>query len=170
VKIAPQYKPEICAHKDGMRPEIAAPYLDVQRRRVVATDGRMLVAVPVEIESGDVSGFIGPSQLDLARGRGPRGTFPDWTACVPTFKEGEPGTVTIGISARLLSDLAKALGSDSRRQVALTIKVDGNDAAYSPMLVRRAENDAGLDEVAVLMPVRIDIRRPDVKPAEAPKA
>jgi hypothetical protein len=163
VKIDPKYRPEACVRSDGERLNLSAPYLDVNLRRVVATDGRMLVAVPVEVEPRDASGFIGPSQLDIARDRQPRGTFPDWTAIVPPFREGQDGTVTIGLSAALLSSLADALGCDGRRQVALTWKPD---EPFAPMLVRAAETDAHPDALGLLMPVKIDVRRPTPTPAE----
>ena len=174
MKIARHYRPEACASKDKERFGLTDPYLDVEGRAVVATDGYRMVAIPVEVDDQDVSGYVARDLLKVARKKCkkedfeaeirerkelvPQGieyppddarTFPDWRKVLPSFSEGEPGTVTIGLNANLLKGIADALGGAG--VVALTVKVDSLET--SPIRVRALSGNER--EIAVLMPCRV---------------
>jgi hypothetical protein len=175
VKIAKHYKPELVASKDEERFNLLDPYLDVEAERMVATDGHRLVAVPVEIEEGDVSGYVSRDLLKVGRRKAGKlepsiqiinridllpheiewpclqgRTFPAWRGVLPPYHEGDEGTVTIGLNSKLLKGIADALGSEGL--VALTVKLDS--PSTSPLLVRAFLGQE--DEIGILMPCRID--------------
>lgn len=174
MKIQRHYRPEACASKDEDRFNLTDPYLDVEHEKLVATDGYRLVAVPVEIDEDDVSGYVSRELLQVGRRKSdkkvglvdirkridlqPHGIewpvvearkFPAWREVLPPFAEGGPGTITIGLNARLLKGIADALGSEG--QLALTVKVDQVNSA--PIVVRALRGSR--EEVGVLMPVRV---------------
>ena len=116
---------------DETRPILAHPYLDVERKTLVATDGRALVALPVEIDPGDTSGPITIDALAAARKVGRKGelatilagtgqkltnqatyprandiNYPNWTQVMPR----NPGKIRIVFNAHLLFDITKAMG------------------------------------------------------------
>jgi hypothetical protein len=172
VKIRTSYRPEACVHKDvEERFNLVDPYLDVAAKKVVATNGYSLVAVPVEVELGDSSCYIsrdlfkiarrkvklGPAEIEDKAEIVPTGItwpseqgreFPEWKKVVPDWDERTPGTVTVGLNAKLLKGLSDALGGDGI--VALTIKINERDTA--PLLVRALGGSAG--EIGLLMPCR----------------
>lgn len=49
------------------RPALAEPYLDVEKQRIVATNGRTLAIVPVVVDEGDTSGYVSAHCLREAR-------------------------------------------------------------------------------------------------------
>ncbi len=193
MKIPTCYAPEKVVSKDKERPQLANPYLDVAAESVVATDGHRLVVVPVEIMHGDVSGYLSGDMLKVARKKNRKSveadirdrkeivpfdiewpcpaegcTFPDWQKVLPSFKPGDPGTVTIGVNARLLKGIADALGSEG--EVALSFRLDSvnvEDAPESQILVRSTFAREG--ELGVLMPIRLggDLRRALARPEES---
>jgi hypothetical protein len=65
MKINRNYRPEICVSTD--RPSISAPYLDVEEKRLVSTQGNMMVLIACEIDPKDVSGLIPLEAFRLAR-------------------------------------------------------------------------------------------------------
>lgn len=188
MRISKFYKPEACVSKDAERMHLCHPYLDVKRERLVATDGRRMIALPVEVEKGEVSGHIASDLLKVGRKKTGKHEveyeirervrlvphdiewplqavpdFPDWSAVLPRYRPGDPGTVTVGLDAALLKGIADALGSDG--QVALTFRLDSLNLDMSPqdaakqglepqILVRSTLAREG--ELAVLMPVRLD--------------
>lgn len=132
--------------EDFARLGIANAELEVDRRRLVATNGKVIALVEVHVDDGDVSGPVslealkaaranirprsayphilcgatilkthGPPQsgmpLDLPR---PTTVFPPYNAVVPECNPGDPGTITVGLDAQLLLDLARALGAEDR--------------------------------------------------------
>jgi hypothetical protein len=180
VKIATRYRPEACVHKDiEERFNLVDPYLDVAAGVVVATDGHRLVAVPVETDPNDVSGYVSRELFKIARRKvklGPAAIedraeimttgivwpteqareFPEWRKVVPRWDERTPGTVTIALNATLLKGLADALGGDGI--VALTMKLDESESA--PFLVRALGGERG--ELGLLMPCRAGRPQPPV--------
>jgi len=116
----------------------------------------MLVVVPVKPEEHDKTGPVSSEAIKAARkilgNKGetvefsangeiklPGGTifprvvgghFPPIDAVIPTYKQGSDGTLTIGLDAKYLLELAKALGADkSRPTVHLTIQLPTRDKA-----------------------------------------
>ena len=70
MKIHKSAQPElVAASPKANRPAIQEPYLDIQAGvgALVATDGLMLVALPVTLEEGDVAGYVSGEALKLAR-------------------------------------------------------------------------------------------------------
>lgn len=67
MKFRKSFKPELFTYKDGDRPHLEHLHLDVEGKRLVATDGHRMVVVPVEIEPGDKSGPIPTRVLAAAR-------------------------------------------------------------------------------------------------------
>jgi hypothetical protein len=193
VRLRRYYKPEACATKDKDRTNLRDPYLDVEAEKIVATDGHRMVAIPVEVEHGDVSGYIARDFLKLGRKKSPKGepvhienrsvlrpfdiewppdqdhvgdTFPDWRKVVPAWNEKSPGAVTIGLNAHLLKGISDALGGDGI--VALTFMLEQRDSA--PFLVRALGGDP--EEIGLLMPCRVGEKPPpviDLPPTEAEK-
>lgn len=160
MKMDPRFRPELCASQDDSRYSLLTPWLDPVKKRVVATNGHMLVAVPVE----DVPGHgreepVGPLQLAMARKGedfphvvGAHVKYPAYEQVVPTFRPGSPGTVTIGLSAEYLRKIAEALGAD-KGQVLVTVSVE---RPFDPLLVTDAWNGRDLGAYGLLMPVRFD--------------
>lgn len=172
MKIRRYYKPEACASKDKERFNLVDPFYDVAGAVVVSTDGHRLVAVPVEVEPGESSGYVSRELLKVARKVVKQGdaeirdkaevvpfeiewpcdqgrTFPDWRQAVPAWDERSPGTLTIGLNAKLLKGIADALGSEGI--VAITVMVGEVDKA--PIRVRALGGDPG--EIGILMPCRV---------------
>jgi hypothetical protein len=165
MKIHKSQKIELIA-ADTIRPAIAHPFLEGDK--LIATDGRRLVVLPVEREEGDSDGRVTEAALKAARkltrknesaqikANGsfvftagstlPRpnedecGRFPNWRQLIPA--EGQhPHFVTV--NAKFLWEIAQALGADS-------IKIAIKDE-LSPVLVTSAQAPGA---IAVLAPVR----------------
>jgi hypothetical protein len=65
MKMHKAFKPETIATRDQTRDSLTAPHLDGDYLR--ATDGKMMVYVPVEREKGDVDGHVPVSAFKPAR-------------------------------------------------------------------------------------------------------
>lgn len=171
MNIKAKYKPELVASGDARRWSIQAPYL--QGGRIVAMDGKVMLAVPVQREAGDVDGYVSADALkearNVARGgpldpfvdlssmkeqklldgrtipRPDRGTFPLWEQVVPSATRKE---ISVRLDVELLRQLTKALGA-SQDHVTLHVSVDG--PSVNPIRVEAVE---GGPEIAVIMPVR----------------
>lgn len=139
------YEIERAASKDETRPHLAHCYLDVEKQRLVATDGHMLAMVPVtdlDMSPGpcpkDESGAVHPDVIKQARKMTPKAlgdavvsangqhvfvggasmprpekgslSFPPYEQVIPAYRDGNEGTVTIGLDAKLLLELTKAIG------------------------------------------------------------
>lgn len=157
MKIDPRYKPELCASKDESRFNIMSPWLDPEAKAVLATDGIKLVVCPAEEVDGEARS-VGVAQLALARHpdcapMGPM-TFPKWREVVPTWKEGDPGTVTIGLNAAFLRDIARALGA-RRNMVRITVSLEAMER-QEVILVRALDaSEDGDGAYGLLMPCRL---------------
>jgi hypothetical protein len=177
MKMDKSYKPELCASDDSTRTQLCEPWLDVEKKRLCATNGHMLISVPIETDDVDATGPLPSDALKAARkacGRSaseislsangtvqiPGGAsfprdktvqFPPIDQVIPSYKKGDKGTVTFGVNAHYLATLAKALGSDTG-VIQITIKIE-NGTTLDPLLVSR---DVGhKDEVALVMPCRV---------------
>lgn len=181
MKINADSKIEGIVSKDVTRPMLNHVHLDVEKKLAVATDGHRLVVVPVQLDAHDVTGPVGVDAIKMARklkskhaheltivANGacqieggptfPRPTldgakFPPWEQIVPDFKCGDKGTVTVGLNARYLREIADALGSDGAVRITIRLPEDEKDrhGILDPM---RVEGGC-LDAYAVLMPCRI---------------
>jgi len=79
MKIPKSCKIELAASTDAVRQVITEPYLDIQTipgldaadtkrvAQLVATDGRIMAMVPVEVSDHDVAGFVSGACLKAAR-------------------------------------------------------------------------------------------------------
>lgn len=174
MRLDPKYRVEKVVSKDALRPHLNAAHLDVDAKRLFATNGHALASVPVDVEARDRSGRVPVRALkqhrkgakvvarlglvvvgDELHRRGesnhPLATEANRTSVWPSFKRGDKGTVSVGLSAALLHELANALGEadPARAGVVLTFR----PKTYEPILVEPAT--AG-DAVGVLMPMRFD--------------
>jgi hypothetical protein len=52
---------------DATRHGLGQPYLSIEDKAVISTDGRCMAVVPVEVEEGDVSGWLSAEALKAAR-------------------------------------------------------------------------------------------------------
>lgn len=175
MKIRKVYRPEMVVSK-GKEPNplLTDPFLDAAAERLVSSDGRALVALPVEIEKAERSRYLACSLLKAARGLGEpelpaeihdqeivefgvlwpaaqERAFPDWKALLPRWKRGSPGTVTFALNADLLFKIATAMGVAG---VCLTIELGRAEGRPSPIVVQPlSEHD---EEIGLLMPVAAD--------------
>lgn len=179
MKMDARYKPELCVSSDVTRYQLADPWLDVDQKKLVATDGHLLIAVPVEVEEGEQSQFISHELLQIARekfrsyqdgtvnirdGAIPDGPtwptqqgaprlFPKWLQVIPPFKKGDPGTFTIGLNVNLLKKLVDAVGL--KGEVEITGQY-GAEMNPPPFLIKPVRLEDGEPEpVVLLMPIRI---------------
>lgn len=139
MKLDPCYLVEQAVSKDETR-RIASAHLDVEGKRVLATDGRILASVPVEVTTFDRSGPVPAAALSAARKgdvsarrrligcgdalyrRGEDGHFPPVRPVLPKFQRGDEGTVTVALDPRLLLALAQAIGVGTHGGVTLTFQ------------------------------------------------
>jgi hypothetical protein len=139
--------------KDITRIHLTQAHLDIERKRLEATNGHMAVSTPVEIEPGDVSGPVSVDALQAARkaaGRAPTASihcngslaipsgptfprpdlqgmkFPPLPAVIPAVKPGDPGTFTINFNVEYLHRLAKAIGTDGAISLTVELEKDGD--------------------------------------------
>lgn len=167
MKLSKTCKIEAIASTEQARISITEPYL--KGDRLIATNGKALVVLPVEREEGDVDGYVTADALAAARKVGhktelaqikcnglyalangatmPRDTmlegcnFPNIEQVIPTNTEGRK---IIALNAKLLADIAKALDADNLR-----LEIAGENEA---VIVRGSRADS--KAFAVLMPVR----------------
>jgi hypothetical protein len=147
VKFKAELRPELVAATGMTRPHLEHVYFDKEAARMVATDCHMIISVPCEPETGDVTGLVPCHALKAARKRKMKGLgrlrlgkkltddgnelhrrldgqFPPYKQVMPTFKRGDKGTVTFAINPMLLVALAKAAGNESSHPyVTLTLKI-----------------------------------------------
>jgi len=172
MKLPKNCKIELCVSDDKTRLSLGYPYLDVQdgKGTLVATDGRKLVILGVELGANDVQGWVSIPALVAARKLAgklpdvvlecngacklPDGTafprpldsdfrFPNWRQVVPD--EGRESVFRVSFNPEYLMELAKALGSSDK--VTLEFGADNLD----PIRV----TGSGCGGVGVLMPIRI---------------
>lgn len=136
MKIHKDCKIELAASKDATRPAIAEPFLDIKGGAgvVVATNGRAMAIVPVEVTEKDASGYLSGDCLKAARkftkqdvileasgvvtmlngatmpreGLARNEKFPNWRQVMPSA---DGYNFTVAIDAKLLWELAQAMGT-----------------------------------------------------------
>lgn len=170
----PEAKIELATSQEASRYTLQAVKLDVEQKKLIATDGHILACIPAEVAADDHSALIaldvmkslraikkqqkhGEPQVTTngkitveslnTRSEFPlaEGSFPNYEAVKPKME----GPHTIGIDAALLLRLAQALSGDNtskQARVKLWIK-DANSAIGVQV------NDAGA--WGAIMPVRL---------------
>ena len=59
-------KIESAVDSKEMRLHLTEPFLDVENKRLVATNGKILTAIKVEVQPEDVSGYISKDALEAS--------------------------------------------------------------------------------------------------------
>ena len=170
MKIHKNNKIELVASTDATRHILCNPYLD--GTTLVATDGRRLVAIPVELGENDCDGYISKQALKDSRKikkdivditangslkfttkdgevtlqRPEKENYPDWKRAIPNF-EGKP-VVKACFNAKFLYEMAQALGSTND-----SVEITFTDVT-SPIMVK-ANMTATPNAYGVLMPVKV---------------
>ena len=171
MKVPQGTMPEKCASRDKMRTAITEPYL--KGGYLWATDSYSLTRIPVEVEDGDVDGFVTADALKMARkasGKNrpaiigangsqtvgevtmPRpelGEFPNTEQLIPSDDREE---IVIGLNPKLLLNIAQALGADTVR-----IRIDADSPNMKPYVIEALQGSSlkGDDRMGLLMPVRL---------------
>lgn len=135
---------EACWAEKGREP-LQAPHLDVENKRLVATDGRIMAILPVHPEEGDMSGPVPIEAIQASRkarerihcnglvaveggptyARPDLGTFPALWKDITDKGVTEwfaqetkaAGSVHLALDVDLLMSLAKALGKDAKASI-----------------------------------------------------
>lgn len=171
------YKPELCASNDETRPHICEVYLDAEKGKLCATNGHVLVRLPVETsqdpDKPDVTGFVSRDALAVARKNGgqlecsselktangqafPRPSkgevFPPYQKVIPAPKETD---IKVGLNPQYLWDMARALGWEKKTHKCMVLHIDPTDP-LSPVRVTLGDSDpAGeTDALGVIMTMR----------------
>jgi hypothetical protein len=115
MKLHKDIKPELACSKDENRWILHHPYLDVENKALVATDGRIMAIIPCHPENGELSGPVSREALENGRKNSQRdgtfhcvmngflavvgggtfsrpdygegGRFPNWQQVLPKFEE-----------------------------------------------------------------------------------
>jgi DNA polymerase III sliding clamp (beta) subunit (PCNA family) len=178
MKLHKDIKIEKATSTDATRYAINEPYLEIVEGKgtLVATNGMIMSMVPVEIEEGDVEGYVNQEAIKASRktfkprdvktfkasgciqlfdgqtfprnGKARDYQFPKFRQVIPKF---DKPTIKIGIDATLLARLAEAMGTEG---VVLEIQDE-----FSPILVTPS-NSSGTEcveceAVGVIMPIRL---------------
>jgi DNA polymerase III sliding clamp (beta) subunit (PCNA family) len=168
----PDARIELAASTDPSRYTLQSVKVDVEKKRIMATDGYILAVLPVEVSDKDHSGLITTSSIKQLRAMEKRkkplgieitlngkvtatgggetaefplgeGQFPNAEAVIPNYE----GPATISFDAELLYRLAKAMIEPGRPLcVSLTVK----DPMSSVLVKAKGVPEA----VGVLMPIR----------------
>lgn len=176
MKFNPNSIIEGCVSTDATRCAINNVHLDTKDEgapKLIATNGRMLACVPVEIEAHDVAGAISPEAIKASRKLARKGNEATIEAngalalangqsfrrpnkpddvdfhAYPNWRQImiEPGTAfKVSLDAELLLKLAKALSANGETIVTLSF-----DAPCSPIHVKGGI----LNGVGILMPCRM---------------
>lgn len=165
----------VCADEKSNRPAIAHPYLEIKdgAARVIATNGRAMVAIPVEVEEGEESGWVSIPALAAARKASSRDgvasvhcngtcatttadfprpfkndatmTFPNYRQVIP---EGEQkGVFKLAFNVELLAAVVKAAGGTG----IVSVHQPADDPTATMTLSIQGAKDG---TVAVMMPCR----------------
>ena len=179
----PNTKFDKCADPKGSRPYLREPWLDVDKERLVATNGHVMVVIPVEVDSDDTTGHVPMDAVKAARkvtkddphllmetehanaygGRYPRGDlgkYPNVDQIIEPLPKGE-GEADIILDAKMLYDLAQALmtcKTTEPARVRLYFKKDDEGTVDKTAAIRVVplSPNAAADAFGVIMPCRGD--------------
>lgn len=161
------------ASTDYTRPHLTSVFLDVENKRMYATDGRALAVVPCEVDVGDRSGMLPVEAVGRARrmkqpeiaarkrlarvGKEVMYTRPGASpvpvdSVIPKFKYGDAGTVSISLNPEFLLNAAKAIGrgKEFTGSALVTLTFQPTENELSPIVLSWEDEEAH----AVLMPGR----------------
>ena len=148
MKYDANYRPELCLSKDHTRTNICYAHLDTAAKRLFATQGNMIVSIPVEVAREDITGGIGRENLVAAykgKGKGKNteiqidasttvkhNGFPEYFhKVIPEYRIGTPGTISLSFDPKLLKALADAMGTHA---IVLTVPIE--DSLTQPIVVQ----------------------------------
>lgn len=169
-------KIENVASRDASRLNLMNPYLDVAKKRIMATDGHAMAIVPVEVDPDDHSGPITAEALKAARkatGRSvdvaslmvngaqvvPMGaTFPRPVDCsFPPVDQVIPDhgsdAIRVSFNPWLFLRAVEAMGVDSEMPVILSFQAKPDDGGERLTPIKVTTDNGGA--FAVVMPCRI---------------
>ncbi len=177
MRLSKASKIELIASCDEGRPHLLHPYLDVDAKVLVATDGHRLIKHPVIIDDGDVSAFVSKEAIKAARKLATKVEdleinvgaktlrlinvltmptpqsdypFPPYDKVIPNYSNRT--TVTVGLDAKYLLELCQAMGGNAKvATVRLTFPIpDEGKVMLDPIVVEYGVSEA----IAILMPSR----------------
>jgi hypothetical protein len=185
MKLHKQCKVELTASKRVTRQAIAEPFLSIENGKgtLISTNGHSMAIIPVDIEPEDCQGYVSSAVLIAARKQAKRAnelqiglngcaklfdgstmpregdagncTFPNWKQVLPGEISDSAYTVEIAFDAKLLWELAQAMGTQGVRLVARA----GNDGAIKVFPIKSSSvggvTCANIDAKGLLMPVRV---------------
>lgn len=168
------------AAKNDIRDYLNAPQLDTVGKRVIATDGKILATIPVEIEDGEICGPVPVEAIAAAR-KAVTARSPEQRCEIRCNGDGSGVTVPAAgvtydrpitgkfpdidrvippiadtdrmyaIDVALLNRLAKALSTSTRDGLQVTLRIP--EDASKPA---RVESWSNPDAVGVIMPLRLE--------------
>jgi hypothetical protein len=171
--IVPKALLDVCS-TDATRSSLNHIYLDLERQRAVATDGRILAALAITPEEGEVSGYLSKEAVLYAAthtkgqllhyaattvvgeavfpnpfaGHESIPLYPDYRVVLPQGVQ----TRSLGIDAALLVTLAKVIAAKFQKDSKVELRwADGG----GPLMVRAFTARDG-EDIALLMPVCTD--------------
>lgn len=170
-------KIEMCVSDNQLRPVLQSVYLNVEDKKLVATDGRKMAQIDCEIEEGDTSGLIpieaikhyrkvnkkvncysmkcnGSCKITTSEGtiefNRPDYQFPNYNNVIPKYEK----MFKMSINAEYLLEIAKALGSDGKVTFNIPLKTDESGEIIDidikvPLTVD--SNNSNTDDMGLLM-------------------
>lgn len=186
MKIHKLAKIEQCVSTDKTRYTLTQPYLDIRdgEARMVATDGRCMAVVPVDVDASDVSGHVPVESFKTARKkvwgkltmtelsvggsavsvgdytwkRPDLGTFPNWRGVIPSPEKDKTETLRLGINPEYLARVAEAIGTDGHVVLEIPVETQGRykGQVLNAIVVRPSDKGAVKGAFGLVMPVRLD--------------
>lgn len=175
MKIHKDCKIEKATSKDVSRYVLTEPYLDVENKAMVATNGVIIAVVPVELSESDKSGHITAENLQSIRKtrncsaecgddwietdnskivRSNLGNFKNWKIVIPPLDR--ETKFQIGLNIKLLWELCQAIGCETAR---LEFSDDLSAVFVRPTSVGSVNHPskpaANPDAYGVIMPTRL---------------
>ena len=179
MKINKNCKIELACSTDKQRAAICNPYLEIDDKgaRMIATNGQILAIVPVDPQEGDKAGLVPVDAIKDARKAKPASlpeatlacngnvklldgrqyprpdfAFPNYRAVLPA--ENRPAKFTVGIDAKLLWELAQAMGTQG-----VTLEFENELSAIKVRPSAAGQHGsikpADYEARGVIMPIRI---------------
>ena len=181
MKLHKDIKIELVASTDKTQTAILEPYLDITEGvgTLISTNGKTLARVPVEIDPTDQAGYVSKEAIKAARktrlgeilltdGKAAVSTgptfnrtgaagdcnFPNWRQVWPAADR--VNVVTIGLDAKLLWELAQAMGTQC-----VKIQIADNKKPFLVSLTSGGQYSSAprpvCDEArGIIMPVRVE--------------
>ena len=169
---------EKAAAKKDLRSYLNHPYLDVEKKRLIATNGHIAAIVLVEVSAEDVSGSVSAEALKAARQaarsvavvtgepaeiictktalkvtNGPSFPRPELEGKYPDVDKVVPEKIDryikVGLNAQLLIDLALAIG-EGKYKPNVCLHIDPKNSQTAAVYV---SNNS--DRYGVIMPMRL---------------